>query len=443
MRTKDVIVVLFILCLIGTALFAGGQEEKSTADSEEQINLTFWYGSPEDKGPGQMIEEYERLNPNVNVDFVQLAFNDEADIKLTTALMSGESVDVYTPTRNEMEKIKNGLALNLTPYLEREGMDLEQEVGPEAKAWLYNGEYYSIPTYTYSTFVYLNLDMFEEAGIEPPTNDWTIDDYRRISKQLTTGSGNSKRYGLFITSNWQYFWLYSYFGSFNEADLFNEDYTAANFDDPAVIKALELYIEMSEEDGSVPTFAETVAEKYFPNQMFLGEKAAMVVSQDYLIRNIKDREANPSNIRTGFVELPHDPEFDTRYRLFNVSGSTMINPKSDNIEASWDFLEWFFHDGCKHVASLSGKLPAYKGFTTEQVTNFMLEGVEDLIDGDSFNALFAARSDNRPISQKSTGPAEAKQLLIQYGERALIGEMSPAEAMREADRKADELLSKR
>ena len=33
--------------------------------------------------------------------------------------------------------------------------------------------------------MYINLDMFREAGIEPPKSDWTMEDYIEIAGKMT------------------------------------------------------------------------------------------------------------------------------------------------------------------------------------------------------------------------------------------------------------------
>ena len=66
--------------------------------------------------------------------------------------------------------------------------------------------------------MYLNLDMFEEAGVDVPTNDWTVDDYKKIAEELTQKSGDRTTvYGTAI-NNYRADWI-NWMGNY-DADWF-------------------------------------------------------------------------------------------------------------------------------------------------------------------------------------------------------------------------------
>ena len=46
--------------------------------------------------------------------------------------------------------------------------------------------------------IYYNTTMFDAAGIDRPSDDWTWDDFLAVAKQLTTGTGSSKVYGFVL-----------------------------------------------------------------------------------------------------------------------------------------------------------------------------------------------------------------------------------------------------
>lgn len=76
-----------------------------------------------------------------------------------------------------------------------------------------------------------NKDIFDKAGIPYPTNDWTWDDFSTTAKQVSSGEGANRVYG--IVSHWilQSFAPYIYGGM-----PYNEDWSKQTLDDPNTLK---------------------------------------------------------------------------------------------------------------------------------------------------------------------------------------------------------------
>ncbi|MCC9077053.1 extracellular solute-binding protein [Litorilinea aerophila] len=66
----------------------------------------------------------------------------------------------------------------------------------------WNGKLWGLPAEIWFSFVFLNLDMFKEAGVEFPNDDWTWDDYLNIATQLTSGEGVNRRFGTSSLDPW-------------------------------------------------------------------------------------------------------------------------------------------------------------------------------------------------------------------------------------------------
>ena len=88
----------------------------------------------------------------------------------------------------------NGMLTPLDPYIERDGVDMNQVLPAFADALKYDGKQYIMP-YGSSGMVWMyNRDRFEMAGLpQPPANagpDWTLDDLREAARRLTTWDGD-------------------------------------------------------------------------------------------------------------------------------------------------------------------------------------------------------------------------------------------------------------
>src|SRR5699024_361906 len=61
-----------------------------------------------------------------------------------------------------------------------------------------NGTMYAAARDVTPKVMYLNTKMFADAGIEIPSDDWTMEEFTEIAQQLTTGSG--------ADAQWGYYW---------------------------------------------------------------------------------------------------------------------------------------------------------------------------------------------------------------------------------------------
>src|SRR5581483_4408349 len=59
-----------------------------------------------------------------------------------------------------------------------------------------NGKHYAWPLWVPPVGMYLNLDIFAERGVQPPSDNWTYDEFVDIARRLTfTRSNGEKVYG--------------------------------------------------------------------------------------------------------------------------------------------------------------------------------------------------------------------------------------------------------
>ena len=86
------------------------------------------------------------------------------------------------------KRAQGSMALDLTDLMTKDNFSDEEYFGDMAKAYYVDGKPYALPTKLDKYGIVINADMFEEAGIEIPT-EWTYDEFREIAKKLTHGEG--------------------------------------------------------------------------------------------------------------------------------------------------------------------------------------------------------------------------------------------------------------
>lgn len=98
-----------------------------------------------------------------------------------------------------------GLLEDLTPYLERDGINLEDDFIPlTAEAFAYKGQQFAIPAEVSSHATFYLTSLFDEAGLPRPTADWSSsewdwDDLVTAGERITqdpVGAGGPVIYGI-------------------------------------------------------------------------------------------------------------------------------------------------------------------------------------------------------------------------------------------------------
>src|SRR5690606_1103297 len=120
-------------------------------------------------------------------------------------MAAGQAPDVFYTNNAVRDRLAaEGRLLDLRPYAEND--PVWSRLRPEVRdaAVSADGGIYSLGNYTQTAGVYYNRAVFAEAGIAPPTVDWTWADFKAAAKALTkdtNGDGKPERYGVFIPAH--------------------------------------------------------------------------------------------------------------------------------------------------------------------------------------------------------------------------------------------------
>lgn len=151
---------------------ADGSAEAQEASGEQvTIKVAHWDSSL-DPSTQMLIDGFEAANPNIKVELIDIASSEYSN-KLTVMLNGGNDLDVVwiKDADNTPSIAQRGQLEDLTPYIERDGMDLAEMNG--ADALNLNGIQAALPVKTDFYVLYYNKDIFDAAGVEYPGNDMT------------------------------------------------------------------------------------------------------------------------------------------------------------------------------------------------------------------------------------------------------------------------------
>jgi len=142
----------------------------------------------------RQIAEFEKLHPEVSVELTELTWERGAD-KKRIAIAAGVGPDIVTGTL-PVRLIEGGFAEPIDPYLtEEERADFFE---PALDAFTYDGVTYGWPWYLTGSAMFVNLDLFEEYGVTPPSPEWShaefLDRARRLTRDID-GDGQPDVHG--------------------------------------------------------------------------------------------------------------------------------------------------------------------------------------------------------------------------------------------------------
>ncbi|MCQ6563377.1 ABC transporter substrate-binding protein [Paenibacillus mendelii] len=382
MKSKKILTTVLAFAMVATlALGCSSKETDKSNEGEDQkksVKLVFWGGVPADAGPQNVVDTWNKANPDVQVEYNRFVNDDEGNLKLDTALITNQAVDVYFSYNvpRLQKRVDAGTALNLKDFKD---YDIEDKMGPSALDWKIGEDYYAIPTTKNVYMIWLNDNLLKEHNLAVPTA-WTWSEMQEYANKLKT----DKRYGLvqFLESYADP--MDSILSQFGET---KADGTS-NLDHPGIATWLTTLNEMMGTGATAP-LGEQLTSKMPVETMFLKGEAAMLNAGPYIFRSSNNLTENPREFKIAFAPVPRITEDPAEHKQRNGLGDGLtINPKSKHVDEAWAFSRWYADEGVMLMAA-GGRVPSSKDVDREAAVKLMIEGVEDLYDVDSLqNVLF-------------------------------------------------------
>jgi ABC-type glycerol-3-phosphate transport system substrate-binding protein len=164
-------------------------EQQVAAEGAAQI--TFAVAGVDPSGMRQGAEQFNRENPELFVS-IESSMGGPGPMSLASLAESADCFAWFGPPGTE----EISATLDLQPLIDASGASLADDYPPQLlEPFRRDGGLYGLPyIVTLRTLAY-NRDMFEQAGLEPPTAEWSIEELVQAAEQLSGGAGADRRYG--------------------------------------------------------------------------------------------------------------------------------------------------------------------------------------------------------------------------------------------------------
>jgi multiple sugar transport system substrate-binding protein len=253
------------LAVVGLTLAgcsSGGTDASGDGDKVTITYSNFISNGGNEENLATIVEAFEKENPDVKVDVTTLPYADYFTA-LQTDLAGGTVSDVFDiEFANYAAYQANGV---LAPL---EGVDTDVYQASLADAYATDGTQYALPSSFSNVVLFYNADLFDAAGIEYPTSDWTWADEKAAAEKLTdAGAG--------VWGDYQPISYHEYYKAVAQAggDFLNEDGSAVAFNSPEGLAAAEWLVGKS--GTTMPTAEQGAGTPDFDSGLFAEGKLAM------------------------------------------------------------------------------------------------------------------------------------------------------------------------
>lgn len=181
---------IFLILLILTSVFLGVVQVGGWCE-QEPVTLKYWNWTAADSDmPWQreFIQRFEEEYPNIKVDLLVNPAHDHHN-KLLMATQVGEAPDVFQYIPEWLVVLWSAdVLLPINDYISSSESNQFTQSTLDLASW--QGQLYGLPWRYGCSVMYINIDMFEKAGIEIPQDpmakeiDWNWEDLYEISKRF-------------------------------------------------------------------------------------------------------------------------------------------------------------------------------------------------------------------------------------------------------------------
>lgn len=381
MRITKVLPALAVAAALSLSGCGGGNSAEGAAGSgvslpeDKEMSASISYGiwdSVQRPAMEQLIEDFNKEYPNIKVNITLTPF-DQYFTKLQTQAAGGELPDVFWMNGPNVQLYASeGMLEPLTSLIDSDAIDPANYPSAMNDLYTFEDSMYAVPKDFDTIGLWYNTRLFEEAGVEIPTEDWTWEDFHQAAKTISEKLGSQGVYGFAGGSANQALMYNAIFQAGGE--VISSDGKTSGYDSPEAQSAFQLFADMIK-DGSSPSIQVTTENKVF--DLFSSEKAAMVWDGNWRV-NTYAQSPNMANF-----QVTHLPRGERQATVIHGIGNAM-SAKTDEKEAAAAFLTYLSgKEAALTQAEMRAANPAYAGTQEaflQSVPEFHLEVFHEAAD---------------------------------------------------------------
>lgn len=440
---KKVFLTLAAAALVTTACGQGESTQKAapastststpeTAMKQEAkpVELQFYFpvavGGPITKLIDQLASDFHKENPTITVKPVYGGSYQDTMTKVVTSVQGGTSPDVAVLLSTDLYTLISMNAIeDLTPRFNKDYFNGFYE------AFMANTKsgdtVWSVPFQRSTIVLYYNKELFKKAGLNPdkaPAN-WT--EMREAASKLTVkdNAGKTSQWGIEIPSTGYQYWMLQALSLQTGTNIVSNDGKNVYFNKPEVQEALQYYTDLGRKDKVMPEG--TLEWATVPSDFISGKTAMMYHTTGNLTKVKTDAKFD-----FGVSFLPANKKYGSPTGGGNLY--VFKNIAEDHKQAAVKFIQFLTQP--QRVAQWSmdtGYVGTTKAaYETDVLKNYLKDFPQAAVARDQLQYA------DSELSTFQNG--QVTKLFNDNIQAALLGNMSPKEALDKSQQQADEIL---
>ena len=382
----------------------------------------------------QMLEGFHATHPNIRVYYNLDPENNEFEEKSLEDLQAGTAPDVFQGCCSFLPIwAQKGYLLDLRSYVQA---DLDQATIDDWDPVQYNsfftrdGRQYALPKYHGALALYYNKDLFDQAGVDYPSDSWNHDDYLAAMKRITTEhnkDGESGSWGSMIDIAWERLQVHvnAWGGHFVDP----KDPAKSRMAETLALQALE-WIRARMWDDKVMATSLDVQNKG-TQQAFIDGQLAMVEDGSWALKNIL---AN-ANFRVGLAAFPAGP---ARRATLATTDGFGIYAGTKHPEAAWELLKFLISkEYGRAMAKAQFLQPARASLVDEWIQFIRAEFPEKTKDLNIAAFAEGQRKGYSVIGEEFANQADAQRLANAAWQQIFTLGQSPVEILKDVSQEIE------
>jgi multiple sugar transport system substrate-binding protein len=428
---KRTLVLVAVFAVLAAACTSDSDPDSQNADGTAAgpVEIEIWHGQSDTakKAMDKLVESY-----NASQDAVEVIVSsggvttDEMLAKVTTSIAAGTYPDIAYMYGSWGGNLATSPKIaDLTDAVQDPAVNWDDFWPAASQTATVNGKVIGFPAIIDNLSVVYNKDVFDAAGVDYPSADWTWDDFRATATALRDESKGIYGVNYPVTGSEDTVWRFWPFLWQAGGEVLSDDETSATFNSQAGIDALTLWQQMAVTDGSV--YLDPTDEKAEP--LFTSDHLAMFVTGPWEVPVFEENNMNwGDQVLPSFDGVTHE----------TVSGPdiwAVFNQSDARVQASVDFLTWFSEPAQQlEWMTAAGSLPIRASIEDDPGYQKYLDtypGIQAMADNLE-NALHTRPAVTQyPRISKAMGDAISS---------VLLGEQDPKTALDQAAEQANALL---
>ena len=337
------IIALTMIATMAVSLVAGcgkKEEEGKTKDGKIHLRFATWDDGETLDSQQECVDKFNESQDEIEVTIE--AYGNDFDTKLTASMGAGDAPDVmymwdYPTYADSLEPLDELIAA--------EGEEYKNNF--YEALWPYNSkndQIYGIPVSVVTSCLYYNKDIFDQAGVAYPTDDWTWEDLQNASKEIQekVEGVNGFTFGMKTLP----YTFEMYLWSNGTAVVDSDGKMDGNINSKESVEVFQMFQNMEKEGVAY------AAEKGVSSE-FLGGNTAMYVDGTWPMGSLDEAGVNYC-----IAQISKFEGQDSSRSVINTCGIA-ISKDTANKEAAWEFVKFWTGEEMNKYR-INTELPALK-----------------------------------------------------------------------------------